>query len=124
MNGLRTAAEIAIGLLFGVGATFNTLYTLSHSNEFYGAFAEGAWFSPSRWLINNVVIPNATVFTIGLIAFQVALAVAILTRGDLVRTALIAGATFSVLAALASSPGGTVGNLVLAAIQAALVVSR
>ena len=48
----------------------------------------------------------------------------ILTRGDLVTAALIAGSVFSVLAALASSPGGTVGNVMLAAIQVVLAASQ
>lgn len=55
--------------------------------------------------------------------FQLAVAVAILTRGDLVPAALLSGASFAVLAAVASSPGGTIGNLSVAAIQAALAVT-
>ena len=124
MTGLRVVAEIAIGLLYATGAVFNTVYTLSHTDAFYGSFAEGAWLGPARRFINDIVLPNATVFTVALIVLQAAVAVAILTRGDLVRGALIAGATFSVLAALASSPGGTAGNLLLAAIQIALAVSH
>jgi hypothetical protein len=48
----------------------------------------------------------------------------ILMRGDLVRVALVEGATFSVLAGMASSPSGTLGTLALAALQTALVVAR
>lgn len=124
MTGFRAVMEIAIGLLYGAGAVFNTVYTLSHRDEFYGSFSDGAWLSPARWLIDNVVLPNATLFTVLLIVFQAAVAIAILSRGDLVVAALLAGATFSILAALASSPGGTVGTLVLAAIQLFLAFSR
>ena len=70
------------------------------------------------------MLPNATVFTVSLILFEIAVAVIILTRGELVRPALIAGAVFCVIAAVVSSPGGTAGNLALAAIQAALALSR
>ena len=124
MTGLRTFAEIAIGLLFSAGAIFNSVYTLRHSDEFYGSFADGAWLNPARWFVEEVVIPNARVFTVLLILFQVAVAAMILTRGDLVGTALVAGAAFAALAALASSPGGTIANLVLAAVQVALAASR
>ena len=124
VTGLRAVAEIAIGLLYAAGAVFNTLYTRSHSEEFYGSFADGAWFSPARSLINTVVLPNATVFTAALVVFQVLVAAAILTRGDLVTAALYLGASFTVLAALASNPGGTAGNLALAAIQLSLALSR
>ena len=42
MNAVHTIAEIGIGLLFGVGAVFNTIYTLRHGDEFYGSFATAA----------------------------------------------------------------------------------
>ncbi len=124
MTGVRTFAEIGMGALFAIGATFNSFYTLRHSDEFYGSFSDGAWLPPGRWFVDNVVMPNATVFTALLILFQVAVATMILTRGDLVALGLVAGAVFATLAAAASSPGGTVGNLVLAAIQITLAISR
>ena len=79
---------------------------------------------PARSLIRDVVIPNARVFTVALIVFQLAIGVLILTRGDLVTPALVAGGTFAGLAALASSPGGTAGNMILAALQFALAAAR
>jgi hypothetical protein len=123
MTVLRTVAEIGIGVLFGVGAVFHVVYTLRHGGEFYGSFADGAWLAPARWVINRVVLPNATVVTVLLILFQATVAVLIVTRGELVAGALWAGAVFAGLAALASSPGGTVGNVVLAAVQIILAVS-
>lgn len=124
MSNLRTVTEIGIGLLYAVGAVFHIVYTRSHREEFFGSFAAGAWCSPARWSVNNAVIPNAGFFTVVLILFQGAIAVMILTRGSLVAPALIAGAVFSSIAALASSPGGTIGNLALAAIQVALAAYR
>lgn len=124
MSGFRTVAEIGMGALIGIGGVFNTVYTMRHSKEFYGTFSEGAWFPPGRWFVDNVVLPNATVFTVLLIVFQLAVATTILTRGDLVAAGLVAGAAFACLAALASSPGGTGGNLVLAAIYVTLAVLR
>ena len=111
-------------MIFSIGAVFNTVYTLSHTDEFYGSFADGAWFGPARWFVNHVVLPNATWFTLLVILFQVAVAVLIFTRGDLATIALFAGATFALLAALASNPGGTIGNMALAAIQLFLALAR
>lgn len=107
-----------------MGAAFNTVYTLSHGDEFYGSFADGAWLAPARWTIEKVVIPNATLFTVLLILFQLAVAIMILTRGDLVGLGLLMGAGFAVVAGLASSPGGTVGNFALAAIQMIVALAR
>ena len=82
---LRTVAEVAIGVLYAVGAVFNTVWTLRHNAEFYGDFADGAWLSPARWVIRNLVIPNGTLFTVLLIVFQATVAIAILTRSDLMK---------------------------------------
>ncbi len=124
MTGLRNFGEVAFGAIYLIGAVFNSVWTMRHTDEFYGGFADGAWFGPARSLIRDVVIPNARVFTVALIVFQLAIGVLILTRGDLVTPALVAGGTFAGLAALASSPGGTAGNMILAALQFALAAAR
>ncbi len=111
-------------MIFSIGAVFNTVYTLSHSDEFYGSFAEGAWFGPARWFVDRVVLPNATAVTVLVVVFQVTVAVLIFTRGDLATVALFAGAGFALLVALASNFGGTIGNLILAAIQLLLAFAR
>lgn len=124
MTTFQTVAEIAMGVLFAAGAIFNAAYTLGHGDKFYGSFADGAWLGLARRFIRSVVIPSATAFTVCLIAFEAVVAVAIFTRGDLVRPALVAGALFATVAALASSPGGAAGNLILAALQAGLALAR
>ncbi len=124
MTGLRTFGEIAMGVIFLVGAGFNSFWTLGHTDEFYGSFADGAWLPPAESLIRDVIMPNGRLFTGLLIAFQTAVGVLVLTRGDLVKAALIVGGVFAVGAALASSPGGTVGNLILAAVQFSLAAAR
>jgi len=120
----RVIGEVGIGVLFAVGAVFNALYTLRHGREFYQAWVGGAWHAPARWILRVVVVPNATAATVALIVFEAAVAVPILTQGALVRPALIAGAVFAVFAAALSSPGGTAGNLVLAAVQGVLAAAR
>ncbi len=124
MSGLRTIGEIGMGLIYLVGAGFNSLWTFGHTDQFYGSFADGAWLGPARSLIRDLIIPNARLFTVLLIVLQVVVGVLILSRGDLVRTALIIGGIFALVAALASSPGGTAGNLFLAGIQFALALAR
>ena len=121
---MATILELAIAALYLVGAVFNATYTLRNSGSFYGSFAEGAWLGPARTLMRGIVIPNGRAFTIALIAFQLTIAALILARGDLVLVGLIAGAAFSVGAAAVSSPAGTVGNLALAAVQAALAAAH
>ncbi len=120
----RSAAEIALGVVFAAGAIFNGVYTLRHSRQFFGDFADGAWFGPAASFIRRVVIPNGTVFTVLLILFQAAIAIAIFSRGGLVTQALLAGGAFSLVVALFSSPGGTAGNLALAALYFGLALTR
>jgi hypothetical protein len=124
MDTLRTVAEIGFGLLFAVGAIFNAAYTFTHSGEFFGSFADGAWLDVSRTVIERFVIPNGKLIAGLLVLLEAALAVMILTRGALVGPALVAGSGFALVAAMASSPGGAVANLALAAIQISLALTR
>ena len=123
MDTIRNVAEVTVGLLFVAGAIFSATHTRKHCQEFYRGFAEGACFAPGRRFVERIVLPNATAFKTGVIALQAAVAIAILSRGDLTTAGLIAGAAFASLAALATSPGGTAGNLTLAGIQAALALT-
>jgi hypothetical protein len=116
--------EIALGLLFLVGAIFSVSYTLRHGEEFYGSFAASAWFRPTRRLVRSVVIPQAKLFTILPIALQVSVAVMILSRGSLVRPGLLVGALFALAATSVSNVPGAVANLALAVVQALLAFAR
>jgi len=120
----RNIVEIGFGLLFLVGAIFNTSYTLRHGEEFYGSFAASAWFRPSRKLVRRAVIPYTKLFTGLLIVVQASIALMILSRGSLVEPGLIAGAAFSLAAVPVSSVPGAIANFALAAIQALLVFTR
>jgi hypothetical protein len=121
---VRTVIEVGIGLVYLIGAIFNTLYTRTHGAEFYGSFAKGAWFKPSRALIDKSVIPNSRLFTYLLITFQLVVALAILSRGPYVAYGLYAGALFNLGAAVVSNVPGAIANLVLAAAQFLLAYSR
>jgi hypothetical protein len=114
---VRTAAELVIGVLYAMGAVHQGLFTLRHSQEFYGDMAERAWLRPAEVFIEKVLVPNSVAVTVLVVAFQAAVAIAILTRGPWVAPALVAGGVFSIVGALTGSPAETVGYLVLAAIH-------
>jgi len=121
---ISNVAEIGFGVLFIVGAIFHLSYTLRHGTETYEGFAANAWLSPYRELIRNVIIPRATSFTVLLISFQASIGLMLLTRGSLVKPALIAGALFSLVIVPASNVRGTMANLILAAVLILLVLSN
>ena len=123
-NTLRNIIEIGFGLVYLMGAIFSSVYTLRHGEEFYGGFAESAWFVPSRLLVRNVVLPNSRLFTSLLIIFQLIVALSILSRGILVQPGLIAGAVFSLAAVMVSSVPGALVNLALAIVQLFLAFTR
>ena len=120
----RSVAEVVVGLIYAIGAIFNTVYTLRHAEDFYGDFADGAWLRPAGAFVRDRVVPHGGAFTLALIIIQVAIAVAILSRGSLVVPALVVGGVFALTVAFFSSPGGAIGNLALATIQFALALAR
>jgi hypothetical protein len=121
---IRNILEIGFGILFVIGAIFNSLYTFRNGEEFYGSFAEKALLPLSRKLVKNVVIPRDKVFTILLITFQLIVAVFILSRGALVGPALIAGGIFAFGAAWVSNTGGMIANLLMAVLLIYLSTSH
>jgi hypothetical protein len=121
---IRNIAEIGFGVVYSIGAIFNSVYTFKHGEEFFGSFARGAWLPPAGSFVSKVVIPNAKVFTGLLIAFQVSVAVGIFSRGLLATYALYAGTVFCVVAALVSNVGGAIANLLMAVIQFILAFAR
>ena len=121
---IRNILEIGIGLLFLIGAIFNSVYTFRHGDEFYGSFTENALLAPARALVRRLVLPHDRLFTILLIIFQLVVAFCILSRGELVETGLIAGAIFCFAAALVSNVGGAIANLILAIGQLYLALTR
>lgn len=123
-SAVRTIAEIGIGLLYFIGAIFNSLYTFRHGDEFYGSFAKGTLLPPVRVFINRIVIPNSKPFTLLLIGFQLVTAFAILSRGPYASYGLYAGALFCLVAAVASNVAGAAANLVLAVAQYLLAYSK
>ncbi|HSR19767.1 MAG TPA: hypothetical protein VLL49_02525 [Anaerolineales bacterium] len=121
---MRSVVEIAFGLLFLIGAVFNTLYTMRHGAEFYGSFADGALWPVARTLVRTIVIPRARFFTALMIVFQLVVAVCILSRGPLVAAGLAAGAIFALGAVLVSNAAGAIANLAMGILLAYLGLTR
>ena len=120
----RNIVEIGFGVLYLIGAIFNSLYTLRHGNEFYGSFADKAILSISRNLIRRVVVPHAKLFTAMLIVFQLIVAFSILSRGIFVKLGLIAGAVFSFTVVFVSNTSGAIANLIMSIAQVYLMLTR
>jgi hypothetical protein len=123
-NLFRNLLEIGFGILYLIGAVFNSLYTLRHGDEFYGSFAEKAVLAPAKYLIQKLVIPHARLFTILLIIFQLTLAFCILSRGNLVKPALFAGAIFNLGVAFVANATGAIASLVMSVAQFYLAFTR
>lgn len=120
---MRSALEVAVGLLFLIGAVFNSVYTRGHGQEFYGEWAAKAWLPPAGRAISRLVLPRTKAFTVVLVVFQALVALAILSRGDIANPALLVGGAFALVVAFFSSPGGAVANVSLAALQWALALT-
>jgi hypothetical protein len=120
----RNVIEIGFGLLYLIGAIFNFLYTINHGDEFYGSFADKAILTVSKKFLRKMVIPRAKLFTGSLIAYQLLITVSILSRGNFVEPALIAGAVFCFIAALVSNTSGAVANLSMALVQMFLAFAQ
>lgn len=114
---LRNALEIGLGVIYMIGAGFNSAYTLKHGEEFYTGFAEGTWFAPAQWFIRKFVIPNPRIFTVTLILFQLFVAIALLSQGPFVMLGLLTGTAFCLYAVFVSNVPGAIANLALAVIQ-------
>lgn len=121
---IRKVAELTIGVLYAAGAANQALYVLRNSTEFYVDMADQAWLPPAARIVEEFLVPNSVATTILVAAFEAVLAIAILTRGPMVRPALIAGGVFSIVGALTGSPAETVGYGILAAIHFWLAAAR
>ena len=121
---VRTIFEIGLGVFYIIGAGFNFAYTRKHGQEFYGRFAEGAWFTPAKWFITKFVIPNPRMFTTTLILFQLFVGIALLNQGAYVGLGLLAGTAFCLYAVFVTNVPGAIANLILTVLQFYLASAR
>ena len=121
---IRTVGELTIGVLYAIGAVTQALFVLRDSSEYYVEMAGQAWIAPAATFVEELLVPNSFAITIMVVAFEVGLALSILTRGTAVRPALIAGGIFSIVGALTGNPAETVGYGVLAVMHFRLASRR
>jgi hypothetical protein len=116
--------EVAIGLLYAIGALNQAVYVLRDSSAFYTEMADHAWLAPVAKFVEEALVSNSVTVIILVVAFEATLALAILTGGPGVHPALIAGGVFSIIGALTGSPAETVGYTVLAIVHFLLASAR
>ena len=117
MKRFRSIAEITIGVLYAIGAVHQLVFVLRDSKTFYDAMAAASWIPPATTFIEQALLPRSTLVTLAVGMLEAGLAIAILSRGSAVRTALYVGGAFSVLGAIAGGPLETVGYGALAALH-------
>ena len=92
----RNAARIAFGGFFLAMATYNTTVVLPNAAESYTNIADELAWPGFDWLMAHLVAPAAVPFTELLIAFEVAVAVLVLSKGRRVRIGLLAAIAFMI----------------------------
>jgi len=113
-----------IGIAYLAAASFNTTYTLSHTSELDG-YAEGAWFAFLTDFMRDVFIPNATVFMVLVIVFEIAVGLLIMSRGTWVDIGVWASIGWVLVAVLPFLAWPyLLTNLVLAVMQGAILIRR
>jgi hypothetical protein len=92
----RNAARIGFGGFFLAMATYNTTVILPNAAESYTNIANELAWPGFDWLMLHLVVPAAVPFTVLLIAFEVAVAVLVLSKGRRVRIGLLAAIAFMI----------------------------
>lgn len=121
---IHKKTEIAIGILYALGAGFQGFGTLQNSAAYYREMADNAWLPPAESFIETFLVPNSVVITVLVVCFEALAAIAILSRRRAVLPALIAGGVFSMVGALNGGPAETIGFAALAALHFKLAAGR
>jgi hypothetical protein len=92
----RNAARIAFGGFILAMAAYNTTVTLPNAVASYTDIANNLAWPGFDWLLLHLVVPAAVPFTVLLIAFEVGIAVLVLSKGRWVRVGLLAAIAFMI----------------------------
>jgi hypothetical protein len=92
----RNAARLAFGGFYLAMATYNTTVTLPNAAAAYKQIADELAWPGFDWLMLHLVVPAAVPLTVLLVAFEVAVAVLVLSKGRQVRLGLLAAIAFQV----------------------------
>jgi hypothetical protein len=92
----RNAARLGFGGFFLATATFNATVTLPDAAAFYTSVADELAWPGFDWLLRQLVVPAAVPLTVLLVAFQVGVAMLVLSKGRQVRLGLLAAIAFMI----------------------------
>lgn len=92
----RNAARLGFGGFFMAMATVNAAVTLPDAADLYRSIADELAWPGFDWLVWHLVVPAAVPLTVLLIAFEVGVAVLVLSKGRQVRVGLLAAAVFMI----------------------------
>lgn len=92
----RNAARLAFGGFYLAMATYNATVILPNAAASYTDIAHNLVWPGFDWLMLHLVVPAAVPFTVLLIAFEVGVAVLVLSKGQRVRLGLLAAVAFQV----------------------------
>jgi hypothetical protein len=92
----RNAARLGFGGFFLAMATYNATITLPNAAASYTDFANNLAWPGVDWLLLHLVVPAAVPLTVLLVAFEVGVALLVLSTGRRVRLGLLAAVAFMV----------------------------
>ena len=92
----RNAARLAFGGFYLAMATVNATVILPNAAAFYTSIADKTAWPGFDWLMRHLVVPAAVPFMLLLIAFEVSVAVLVLSKGQWVRLGLLAAIAFQI----------------------------
>jgi hypothetical protein len=92
----RNAGRLAFGGFYLAMATYNVTVTLPNAAQSYTNIADKLAWPGVDWLLLHLVVPAAVPLTVLLIAFEVGVAVLVLSKGQRVRLGLLAAVAFQV----------------------------
>jgi hypothetical protein len=92
----RNAARLAFGGFYLAMATYNATVILPNAAASYTDIADNLAWPGFDWLLLHLVVPAAVPLTFLLIAFEVGIAILVLSKGQRVRLGLLAAIAFQI----------------------------
>jgi hypothetical protein len=92
----RNAARLAFGGFYLAMATYNVTVALPNAAAAYTDIAHNLAWPGFDWLMLHLVVPAAVPFTVLLIAFEISVAMLVLSKGQRVRLGLLAAVAFQI----------------------------
>ena len=113
-------ARFIFGIIYLLGAGFNTFLVVTGGLQIYIGFADETFFPWYREAWMAVAAPNTTIIVVLLIAFEICLGLLFILKRKYLKIALILGTLFC-LASMPTMVQAIYTNLPLALIQAFLL---